>query len=101
MDIATWGLGKTETGPVAIDPMMVRHPVEFKDGYPVDPSRYNTATQFLIRTCDLISMVMATLKRDGHSIDYSVTSMEIELSMQQTRPSLPTRFAESCVTTPR
>ena len=47
-DIATWGLGKTETGPTSIDPVMVRHPVEFKDGYPVDDSRYNTATQFLI-----------------------------------------------------
>lgn len=47
-DIATWGLGKTETGPVSVDPVMVKHPVEFKDGYPVDESKYNTATQFLI-----------------------------------------------------
>ncbi|TWT94420.1 Gfo/Idh/MocA family protein [Stieleria varia] len=48
-DIATWGLGKTETGPVSIDPVMAEHPVEFRDGYPVDDSRYNTATRFLIR----------------------------------------------------
>ena len=48
VDIATWGLGKTETGPVTIDPLKVVHPVEFKDGYPVDPSRYNTATEFQI-----------------------------------------------------
>ena len=48
VDIATWGLGKTDTGPVTIDPIMVRHPVEFKDGYPVDPARYNTATEFRI-----------------------------------------------------
>jgi predicted dehydrogenase len=48
-DIATWGLDKTDTGPVSIDPVMAKHPVEFKDGYPVDDSRYNTATQFLIR----------------------------------------------------
>ena len=48
-DIATWGLGKTETGPVSVDPVMVQHPVEFRDGYPVDDSRYNTATQFVIR----------------------------------------------------
>jgi hypothetical protein len=32
-----------------IIPEMIKHPVEFKDGYPVDPSRYNTATEFLIR----------------------------------------------------
>ena len=49
VDIATWGLGKTESGPVSIMPIMVRHPVELRDGYPVDRSRYNTATEFLIR----------------------------------------------------
>ncbi len=27
---------------------MVKHPVEFKDGYPVDATRYNTATEFQI-----------------------------------------------------
>ena len=48
-DIATWGLGKTETGPVSVDPEMVKHPLEFRDGYPIDPTRYNTATEFLIR----------------------------------------------------
>lgn len=48
VDIATWGLGLTETGPVSVDPIMVKHPVQFKDGYPVDPSHYNTATHFQI-----------------------------------------------------
>ena len=37
------------TGPITVDPVMVNHPVEFKNGYPVDPSHYNTATQFLIQ----------------------------------------------------
>jgi predicted dehydrogenase len=49
VDIATWAMGKSETGPVSIDPVMVKHPVAFKDGYPTDDSRYNTATEFLIR----------------------------------------------------
>jgi len=48
VDIATWGLGKTETGPVSVDPVMVKHPVQFKDGYPTDDSHYNTATEFQI-----------------------------------------------------
>ena len=48
VDIATWALGKTDTGPVSIDPVMVKHPVAFKDGYPTDDSHYNTATEFLI-----------------------------------------------------
>ncbi|MCG8648836.1 MAG: Gfo/Idh/MocA family oxidoreductase, partial [Pirellulales bacterium] len=48
VDIAIWGLGKTDTGPVSVEPLMVKHPVEFKDGIPVDNSQYNTATEFLI-----------------------------------------------------
>ncbi len=49
VDIATWAMGKTETGPVSVDPIMVNHPVTFKDGFPTDNARYNTATEFLIR----------------------------------------------------
>lgn len=48
-DIATWALGKMETGPILVEPVLNKHPVEFKDGYPLDESRYNTATEFLIR----------------------------------------------------
>ena len=50
VDIATWALGKTETGPVSIDPVHAKHPVEFKDGYPTDNSQYNTATEFFVKT---------------------------------------------------
>lgn len=48
VDIATWGMDKTETGPITVDPVMVEHPVEFKDGYPVRSDMYNTATAFNI-----------------------------------------------------
>lgn len=49
VDIATWGMNKTDTGPVSIDPVMVEHPVSFKDGYPTVNDRYNTATKFHIK----------------------------------------------------
>jgi predicted dehydrogenase len=64
VDIATWGLGKTDTGPISINPVKVVHPVAFKDGYPTDPSRYNTATEFLIeaRFADDIELV---IRHDG------------------------------------
>ena len=64
VDIATWGLGKTETGPVSVNPVKVTHPVPFKDGYPTDPSRYNTATEFLIeaRFADDVEIV---IRHDG------------------------------------
>ena len=49
VDIATWGIGKTDTGPTSIDPAMAEHPVEFKNGYPVVADQYNTATKFNIK----------------------------------------------------
>ncbi|MEO1995190.1 MAG: Gfo/Idh/MocA family oxidoreductase [Planctomycetaceae bacterium] len=49
VDIATWGMDKTDTGPVLVDPVMVEHPVEFKDGFPLVANQYNTATKFNIR----------------------------------------------------
>ncbi len=49
VDIATWGMDKTDTGPVSVDPVMVEHPVEFKDGEPVRNDVYNTATKFNIK----------------------------------------------------
>ena len=49
VDIATWAMGKTETGPTSITPVVSKHPVEYKDGYPTDDSQYNTATAFLIK----------------------------------------------------
>ena len=49
VDIATWGMDKTETGPVSIDPILVEHPVKFKDGIPTVSNRYNTAARFNIK----------------------------------------------------
>ncbi len=48
VDIATWAMEKTTTGPVKIEPIHIKHPVDFRDGYPIDNSRYNTATEFQI-----------------------------------------------------
>ena len=48
VDIAMWALalnGQT-AGPTSIGGM-AKHPVEFKDGMPVERDRYNTATEFL------------------------------------------------------
>ncbi|MEM7475015.1 MAG: Gfo/Idh/MocA family oxidoreductase [Planctomycetota bacterium] len=50
VDIAVWGMQKTETGPVSINPILSEHPVEYVDGMPQVPNRYNTATKFLIQS---------------------------------------------------
>jgi predicted dehydrogenase len=49
VDIATWAMGKTDTGPSSVDPILAKHPVPFKDGYPTDDAHYNTATDFQIK----------------------------------------------------
>ena len=49
VDIATWAAGKTETGPVTVEPVLVKHPVPLVDGQPAVADRYNTASEFLIR----------------------------------------------------
>ncbi len=63
-DIATWALDKVDTGPVVVDPVLAKHPVEFKDGYPTDDTRYNTATQFLIRS-EFADGKQIELRHDG------------------------------------
>lgn len=48
VDIATWAMGKTETGPRTIDPVIAKHPLPMKNGYPTQDDRFNTATEFLV-----------------------------------------------------
>lgn len=51
VDIAQWAIQQNGPGqgPTTIEPVMAEHPVELKDGHPVEKDRYNTATKFLIR----------------------------------------------------
>ena len=48
VDIATWALGLHEEGmgPVEIDGTDAKHPVEYKDGYPLVDNQYNTSQDF-------------------------------------------------------
>ncbi|MEM7475607.1 MAG: Gfo/Idh/MocA family oxidoreductase [Planctomycetota bacterium] len=51
VDIAMWALDKLgdDIGPVEIDPIEVNHPVEFKDGYPVQDDQFNCALTFKVQ----------------------------------------------------
>ncbi|MCA9106393.1 MAG: Gfo/Idh/MocA family oxidoreductase, partial [Planctomycetales bacterium] len=64
VDIATWGMGKDETGPIEIHPDHVKHPVDFVDGNPVQVDRYNTATEFSIRSVYADGMQLV-IRHDG------------------------------------
>ncbi len=71
VDIATWVMGKTDTGPILVEPLEVEHPVPFKDGYPTVPDRYNTATRFKIRVLyeDDTELFIESHQRNGVLIE--------------------------------
>ena len=50
VDIATWALKKNGPGqgPISIDGTDAKHPVEFKDGYPLVDDSFNTSNDFNI-----------------------------------------------------
>ena len=77
IDIATWGMDKTETGPISIDPIMIEHPVDFVNGQPVRDDVYNTATKFEIR-CLYEDGVELTIRHDkGNGILFEGTEGRI------------------------
>jgi len=49
VDIATWLIGMDHSGPTTVKPVMVKHPVEFKNGYPTVNNKYNTAAEFEVQ----------------------------------------------------
>lgn len=67
VDIATWAMGKTETGPVRIEPLEIEHPVPYQDGYPTVADQYNTATKFRFQVSyqDGPPMIISSDARNG------------------------------------
>lgn len=63
VDIAQWAIGMDKTGPLSVAGEAT-HPVPFKDGYPTDPSKYNTATKFKIE-CQFANDIQLVI-RDSH-----------------------------------
>ena len=48
VDIATWALGASETGPNKVTPVSFSLPVEYKNGNPTVSDQYNSPTKFEI-----------------------------------------------------
>lgn len=49
VDIATWAIGMSESGPTSVEGLMVEHPVPLVNGLPTEDDRYNTASKFDIQ----------------------------------------------------
>lgn len=62
VDIAQWAIGMEHSGPTLIEGTAT-HPVDFKNGYPTDASRYNTATEFMINV-DFPNGVKMVIRHD-------------------------------------
>ncbi len=63
VDIAQWGIGMTDSGPLEVVPKLSEHPMPFKDGYPTVDNEYNTAIKFLVE-CKFPGDVMLTIRHD-------------------------------------
>ncbi|TWT80360.1 Alpha-N-acetylgalactosaminidase [Planctomycetes bacterium CA13] len=48
VDIATWALGASDTGPNKVTPVSYSLPVEYENGYPTVSDQYNSPTKFEI-----------------------------------------------------
>ena len=80
-------MGKTATGPIEVNPVMVKHPVEFRDGMPVDPTRFNTATAFLIRSKFEDGQELEIRHDQGNGILFEGTKGRIFVSRGRRRDS--------------
>ena len=67
IDIAQWAMRQADTGPMRVNPKSVVHPVPLdKNGMPTDPSRYNTATEFLVE-CEFPNGVLLEIGSKGRN----------------------------------
>jgi predicted dehydrogenase len=72
VDIAQWAIEQNGEGqgPVKIVPVAVEHPVEFKDGHPVQDDRYNTSHKFAVHAefANGVLMEIVSDSPDGNGI---------------------------------
>ncbi|PHS02224.1 MAG: oxidoreductase [Blastopirellula sp.] len=64
VDIATWALGASDTGPSKITPLEFSLPVAYKDGHPLVNDQYNAATSFKIQV-DMPNNVEMIIQSEG------------------------------------
>lgn len=76
IDIATWAIGMDHSGPTSVEGT-AKHPVELKDGNPVQTNRYNVATTFNVK-CLFANGVEMEIAADGEN-GITITGTEGEI----------------------
>ena len=89
VDIAQWAIGQNGPGQgvVSVEPLMVHHPVDFKDGMPVQDDRYNTADKFHIK-CMFpggVEMNIVSNSPDGNGILFEGTNGRFHVARSRTK----------------
>lgn len=64
VDIATWALGASKTGPSSVTPVSYSLPVDYKDGNPTVDNKYNSPTKFEIQA-DMPGGIPMIIKSEG------------------------------------
>jgi len=75
VDIATWAIAqdKMGMGPVEIDGTDAKHPVEYKDGYPLQDDCYNTSHDYSVKCKFENGIVMDITSRGDNGILFEGT----------------------------
>ena len=89
VDIAQWAIGQNglDQGVVSVEPVMVHHPVGFKDGMPLQDDRYNTADKFHIK-CMFpggVEMNIVSDSSDGNGILFEGTKGRFHVARNRTK----------------
>jgi len=89
VDIAQWAIGQNgpDQGVVSLEPLLVEHPVEFKDGMPQQDDRYNTAHKFHIK-CMFpggVEMNIVSDSSDGNGILFEGTKGRFHVARSRTK----------------
>lgn len=88
VDIAQWAIGQNGEGqgPVSIEGT-AQHPVEMKNGYPVENDRYNTASSFDIdvKFGNGVDMKIVSNSSDGNGILFEGTKGRFHVSRGRTK----------------
>jgi len=84
VDIAQWAIQQNGEGQgvLSVEPVMVHHPVDLKDGMPVQDDRYNTADKFQIK-CTFpggVEMHIVSDSSDGNGILFEGTTGRFHVS---------------------